>query len=352
MELNTFAEVAARYAAVKPMRGQHKDQDVRPIANRRQKWERIVKMDDSTYLLTDGHCGDPVFNWGMSHPSVPKVITREEQINLAPIVWRKLPDGTETVTVRNASGVHGQCNSRYKFLEAYLPAGLIFCMTRQGDHYIARGGQAGRSRYYSRDANNYGNKHYLSFSNTAPKWLHDTYKAYRDAGKPYYKSDWAQLEDDGAALTFQRVGKWLWSFVGGGKPRTVELPRVKKDEKAQYKEKLEAFFNYCLIMRPLMDTSYAQQSKFSDEVRAWMGETGQKWGYWRAIAGQAPAEVIRPMLDSEHPMHLHLALEVMTSVLHTMPEDEKQLREARSAFNNWANRAFHFMTKVTETREV
>ena len=351
MRLNTFDEVAAKYAAVKPMRGQHKGQDVRPIGGRRQKWERIVKMDDSTYLLTDAHYADPVFNWGRSHASVPKVITREEQINLAPIVWRKLPDGTETVTVRNASGPYGHQNMRYKFLEAYLPAGLVFCMTRQGDHYVARARPSRDYRYYRRDAYNYGDRHYLSFSNTVPKWLHDTYKAYRDAGNAYYKSDWTQVEDDGAALTFQRVGEWLWSFVGGGKPRTVELPRVKKDEKAQYKEKLEAFFNYCLIMRPMMEASYAQQSKFREETRAWHKEAGQTWPYWRSIAGQAPAEVIRPMLDPEHPMHLHLAFEVMTSILHSMPEDEKQLREARSAFNNWANRAFHFMTKVTETRE-
>lgn len=349
--IDTFDEVAARYAAVKPMRGQLKGQDVRPIDNRRQKWERIVKMDDSTYLLTDGHYGDPVFCWGPSHETVPRVVSREEQINLAPIVWRKLPDGTETVTVRNASGPYGHQNMRYKFLEAYLPAGLMFCMTRQGDHYIARGGQAGRSRYYSRDAYNYGDKHYLAFSSTVPKWLHDTYKAYRDAGNAYYKSDWTQIEDDGAALTFKRVGVGQWEFVGGGKPRTVELSRVKKDEKAQYKEKLEAFFNYCLIMRPMMDTSYAQQNKFRDEVRTWMEETGQKWPYWRAIGGGAPAEVIRPMLDAEHPMHLHLAFEVMSNILHSMPEDAAQLREARSNFNNWANRAFHFMTTVTETRE-
>lgn len=352
MRLNTFDEVAAKYAAVKPMRGQHKDQDVRPIGNRRQKWERIVKMDDSTYLLTDAHYADPVFCWGPSHASVPKVITREEQINLAPIVWRKLPDGTETVTVRNASGVYGQCNSRYTFLEFNLPSGLVFCMTRQGDHYVARGDSAHRYRYHNRNAGNYGDKHYLAFSNTAPKWLHDTYKAYRDAGTTYYKSDWTQVEDDGAALTFKRVGDCAWAFVGGGKPRTVELPRVKKDEKAQYKEKLDAFFNYCLIMRPMMDTSYEQHRKFSEETRAWHKEAGQPWYYSRSIAGQAPAEVIRSMLDPEHPMHLHLAFEVMTSVLHVMPEDEQQLREARAAFNNWANRAFHFMTKVTETREV
>jgi len=65
--LNTFDQVAAHYAAVKPMRGKHKDDNVRPIGKRSRAWERIVKMDEDTYLLTDPHYGDPVFSfWGCS----------------------------------------------------------------------------------------------------------------------------------------------------------------------------------------------------------------------------------------------------------------------------------------------
>ena len=52
--LNSFDQVAALYDSVKPMRGKHKHQEVRPIADRRRKGERPVKMSEDCNLSLDG----------------------------------------------------------------------------------------------------------------------------------------------------------------------------------------------------------------------------------------------------------------------------------------------------------
>ena len=55
VNLSTFDEVANAYTGTKPLRGKHAQHDVRPIADRRRKHERIKKLDSNCYLLMDGH---------------------------------------------------------------------------------------------------------------------------------------------------------------------------------------------------------------------------------------------------------------------------------------------------------
>ncbi len=354
--LNTFDEVADLYARVKPLRGKHKPDDVRPIGKRSRKTERVVKIDDNTYLLTDSHWGDPVFTWWGTCDGAPRTVSREEQIMLAPIVWRRHPDGSETVTVRNASGVWGQHNGRYDFLWCHLPRGLTFCMKRNGEHYISRGGVASvRYSYQAKNADLYGNKHYLSLSKTLPRYVVEDVKR-RVAENPnnYYSTylKWMTTEDDGAALTFKRLDdRGSWEFIGGGRPRIVELPRVKKDEKAAYKDKIAAFVNYCFVMRPLMEISYNQQHKMNEAVKEWQEQTGRKWAYWRNMTSSIPADIAREALDPEHPLYLPFAYNLMMAHLQRMPETKEQLAHVRAGVNRWLNKVLGFTTKVIEERE-
>ena len=62
--LNTFEQVESRYNSIKPMisKNHTKEQDIRPLGERRKKHERIKKLRDSCYALMDGYnYGDDVF---------------------------------------------------------------------------------------------------------------------------------------------------------------------------------------------------------------------------------------------------------------------------------------------------
>lgn len=352
--LNTFDEVAAHYAAVKPLRGnKHRGDDLRPIGKRHRKWERIVKMDENTYLLADAHYGDPIFTYWEPENGVQKVITREEQTNLAPIVWRRHPDGTETVTARNATGGWGQHNARYSFLQDFLPRGLLFCMNRSGDHYVARALHPNRG-YYAPDSASYSDKHYLSISTTVPSYILKDLKQAAVLHPNGYQQKylkWMTDVDDGAALTFKRESGRIWSFVGGGRPRTVELPRVKVDEKASYKGKIAAFINYCFIMRPMMEMGWQQREKLTAEVGEWQVATKVKWELWGGMTRYIPAEIAREMLDPEHPMYLHFAYSLMYERMNRLPETDKDLANMKAGMNRWLNKTLGFVTTVVEERK-
>jgi len=352
--LNTFDEVAAHYAAVKPLRGsKHRGDDLRPIGKRSRKWERVVKMDENTYLLTDAHYGDPIFTYWEPENGVQKVITREEQTNLAPIVWRRHPDGSETVTARNATGGWGQHNARYSFLQDFLPRGLLFCMNRSGDHYVARALHPNRG-HYAPDSASYDNKHYLSISTTVPSYILEDLKqltAINPNGYQLKYMKWMTDVDDGAAVTFKRKSGCIWSFVAGGRPRTVELPRVMADVKAPYKEKIAAFINYCFIMRPMMQISWQQQTTLNTEVEAWQATESRSWPIWGGMARHIPNETARAMLDPEHPMYLHFAYALMYDRMSRLPQNDKDLANMKAGMNRWINKTLGFVTTVVEERK-
>ena len=48
----TFETVKERYEATKPIQGQRKEQNIRPILRRDRSWERIVKVSDTEYYIT------------------------------------------------------------------------------------------------------------------------------------------------------------------------------------------------------------------------------------------------------------------------------------------------------------
>ncbi len=119
--LTTFDRVAAHYEYTKPLRGKHAKDDVRPLGDRARKWERIKKVNNNCYVLTDGyHTGDDVFGSSSYGGKARGKPTEADIINLSPIVWRKHKDGTETIKVRNATG-QGAHTSRYSFLDRHLP---------------------------------------------------------------------------------------------------------------------------------------------------------------------------------------------------------------------------------------
>ena len=60
--LETFGAVAKHYKMIDPVVStRHKlEDDIRPLGDRRRKWERVKKFSDNCYALYDGEMGDNV----------------------------------------------------------------------------------------------------------------------------------------------------------------------------------------------------------------------------------------------------------------------------------------------------
>lgn len=335
--INSFADAEARYYTVKPLRGRYKDHNVRPLGERHQRHERIKKINDNCYILLDWGYADDVFRSEWYTGSITKpVVTEAEQIMLAPIVWQRHPDGTETVKVRNATEL-GQANGRYKMLQWYLPWGLSFNITRQGEHYVS--------------CRSTGANHWLNLSRTVPK---ATYDAMHNGKHGLFGiAKVAQVEDDGAALIFKRVGDGKFEYVSGGTPRMITRTRVNKELKAPFQPLLDNLFTYCLTMRPLLNIrDYDYQRRMQAEVSDWLKANNHpKATYWGGLGNKlaGEGELLRTMLSPEHDLYLHLAFDFMSGPMQSgMPEDAKELSELRAMFNSWANKVFGFQYQIQE----
>ena len=127
---NSFDGVVKMYNSIKPLRGKRLEQDIRPIGERSKWWERIIKVDNSTYVITDG-----LWSWTYNQMEVlndPEVADR--LLSFAPIVWTREEDG-DYITVRNTSEGN-QSQSRYRTLIAWLPGVLRFSYGGNGKHWV------------------------------------------------------------------------------------------------------------------------------------------------------------------------------------------------------------------------
>ena len=211
LQYNSFEYIAELYANTKPLVSKlhTREQDIRPIGDRNRKHERIAKINDNCYILQDGyHTGDDAFPaYYYRNDDVTLKPTEAEVLKLAPIVWRKHRDGSQTITIRNGTG-GGAHMSRYSFLDRHLPQGLEFLITN-GKQFVVN------------DANRY----YLAKSNTVAEY------ALRPEGKRGVMTS----RDDGVSLTFKRITKYpmCFEFVSGGKA-IPKPPKQIVDKKANW----------------------------------------------------------------------------------------------------------------------
>ena len=109
--LSSFDEVANAYNSIKPIRGARLAEDLRPLAERRYWWNRVVRISDTKYALNDGY-------WAWSNGFADSI--REQT---CPILWERKEDG-DYITVRNHIN-GGSAVSRYGFLQSFLPQGML-----------------------------------------------------------------------------------------------------------------------------------------------------------------------------------------------------------------------------------
>ena len=107
----TFDKIAKRYEEIVPLRGKRKAQDIRPHGERRRDWERIVKVNDNEYYLTNN-----AYNYYEKHGyTVSRAIT-----------FKRDDVGNETITVHIPRQYWGDDRERLTPKQLGLPSWFFF----------------------------------------------------------------------------------------------------------------------------------------------------------------------------------------------------------------------------------
>jgi len=346
-KLNSFDEVAETYAKTKPVVSKNHtvEQDVRPIGKRARKWERIIKVNDYCYALSCGGYADPVFNWGFSQQLKEHPLTAKDIALCSPIVWRKHKDGTETITVRNGAG-EWQHNNTYSFISRALPRELWFRQTREGKQFI-----------YNRSA---GQTLHLPKTRSVPRHVMEHHKKNAASRKStWYDHKYLkafQTGDDGLSVTFKRETDGRFTLVGEPQKVMMDRTRVNKDQKREFKEHIETFYQWCLAMYPMLRSQidWAFRNELNKELME-LAKEHKINGYknsWGELFKYSEAELVRTILkDPEHVMRYGLGvagIDIITHADHDCEEEDETLRAKyiRAKFNNWINKVAGFATKV------
>jgi hypothetical protein len=358
-KINCFADAEARYRDTKPLVSKNHtlEQDVRPVGDRTRKQERIIKISDTCYALSCGGRADPVFTWGLSvdnHIRAAYPITPAEIARLSPIVWRKLKDGTETITIRNGAG-EWQHNHIYSFINRALPRNIGFVQTREGKQFL---NTYERSRIH------------LPKTTSAPRYLVEHWKAEKQKGKmPAWAKAYmnaATAGDDGLSVTFKREESGRFTLVGEPHKVMVDRTYVNKELKASLKKDVTAFLEHVTVLYPLMQAQINwslrdHTNKELKQIAAELKLDKQVGGlYGNLFQGAEPKLIHRIIKDQEHPMRHSLTLTAMFKIYDavsgfqmwkhndTPSEEVEKLRNAhiRSSVNKWINEVCGFNNTI------
>lgn len=276
-KLNTFDQVVETYNSIKPIRGQHATPDRRPLGARRYWWERVVKMDENTYVLNDGY-------WTTNaNPNAMRLT--------APIMWERKPDG-DFITIR--SHLNGGVGvSRYWFLTRYLPDKMRFHYAN-GKHFVHCNGR----------------DYYLPKSSGSIDWAVGQINLTTDC-KIVFK-----CEADGS---FTR-----WNDLQPFKTR-----RINKELDKEYKPKIAALWEWMQAVLPVLGKNLSNE-RYEYAKQLLGGNNNCYWDWTQHIV----PELARSILDDEeHPLRLAygaaLANEIgarQDGMFMVKPESVKNLR--------------------------
>jgi hypothetical protein len=353
-KLDSFADAEKRYNDTKPVHSKHHtlEQDVRPVGKRSRKWERIIKVDDSTYVLSCGGFFDSVFGWGPGDETFRRhyPVTTEEVVRLAPIVWRKHKDGTETITIRNGAGDWSH-NAVYSFVSRALPSELWFRQTREGKQFI-----------YNRSQ---GQTVHLPKTTSAPCHVLEYYKDQlsktRNRGwiEKYAKS--YTPGDDGLSVTFKREANGTFTLVGEAHKVMVDRTRINKTMKSDFKADIAGLFESATALYPLMRTQLGatllqNTSKDLQDIAKELSIEGYKHSYG-SLFKQSDTALVRDILKNpEHPMRHGLNIAAMFELHYAMrrldgdEQNDAHNTPGRACFNKWINTLGGFTVTTREEK--
>lgn len=240
MRFDTFNEVKKWYDETKPIisRNHTALDDIRPLHNRRYKWERIVKLSDNKYAIVDGSWSPLTYN---TSTESDRSFNLEVIEKMGAILWEKRVDG-EYIHIRGCANGNYSI-SRYKLLDMNLPWSLRHVSnTRQGHHWI-------------RDT--VGNKEYkLPKMLAKMKWNQNAIEKYEDNSLVFKRVE----DEHGRTVAWERVGEV-----------TITGTTLDLDRKKQLKPALKSFYQWLTTMQPLIPTDWESSREFSSLMAEGLG---------------------------------------------------------------------------------
>lgn len=334
--IERFESAERAYKDIKPVVSKYhtEEQDVRPLGNRRNKWERIVKVNDNCYALLNGFDrSDTLRNmWCMRGRELD--LSPEAVKRWAPIVWERHPDRkdvfgdpVETVTVRGIKRSHD--HARLKFIRSYLPRAIDMpdsSTVRIDDvrMYLPRTNE--------RDD---GDKNFMVFERNTSAWGPRFYLTSEEFARPKIQS------------------------------------RINKELKAKIKPHMDAFYEWVCAMAPILpsapswassaDSTTKLQNRVDDyheraskyrEYR--MNQTkklvdaGVMTGFWSAKF--VPERTIEAIVTEDTELRLALAVLFLETSELQKCKTKEDFKYARTQYNRWINRVCG-LVKTTEVIE-
>jgi hypothetical protein len=292
--LHTFADVERKYANTTPIVSKHhkKEDDVRPLGDRRHKERRIVQLSSRCYALVSS-AENLHHTWGMERGTTqwrreptPSFNTPEDIRRCASVLWTKRADGTEVLRIRN--GAWGNQNRLYAFFGAVLPFGVKFKLGHNGKHTIS----------CRQEDETWKHDLWLPHSKVAGSSFLSTYDYQRKNGQVEH--------DDKRYILLRRRGEGRWEVLHDcGKAPNVLRKKVTKDEKAPYQAAFREFMKWARTMAPLLRPTDDADDAWVQEAKEYSGFKG--WGDRTCILKAIPLEDRRAILTREdHPMRVPL----------------------------------------------
>lgn len=303
-----FDRIRAKYESVKPIVSKKSTlaDDVRPIGARRNKIERIIKVDENTYVLSDG-----VLSSVRSYSPMPP----EMELQFAPIMVQRKADG-DYIRLRSGS-VQSTWMGRYGFLQAYTPAGMSF------------GVGSGRAN---------------AIYTHVDRKLHPL-------PRMYYEVDWSTgvvVKDGGEMLWFKQTSPDTYE-------RTSELYALKtnnidRDAKSPYRKHLRDYFNWVCVMSPMLLSGMESKWRARDAAVVDFLEVGGKDIFANSYV---PMRIPTPELsaltkdilkDDEHVLRTALATMVLIECNASLKTftDIDSIKRFRSQYNRLMNKMLDF----------
>lgn len=300
MRLCTFDQVVQHYERIKPVLSKHhsvKD-DVRPIGARNRKWERIKRIDDTTYALLDGNYGHTMWS-GNDH---------EYENTMAPIVWTREADG-DYIRIRNHANTSSG-SSRYDFLFHNLPRGMAFQAYGDGKQAVSVIVAPGRVEEIP-----------------LPKC-----KVQFDYGTR------TMTYDDNVFLKFRVEGNAIFTRVG--EKLTVVTGRINLVEKKQWRERIDAFYKYMDVFGPMIKVDWESRRIYCEVITSWCSDNGiqSQRGMWNIH--QVEPDVVRQVFTQEdHPLRVAIACLILDYTHAKEGTPDITPTKVRAAYNRLVNKA-------------
>jgi len=299
--VNSFRDIADRYANTKPIRGTK----IIPIGSRTRKFEHVIKVSDTRYdMLLDHTLSNTNYYYSTKHV----VVTWEMQKDV------------EVVTIHN----NGE-TSMYTFLDNLLPHDLRF--------YIYGG--TGRQ--------------YISMN-----WKQS--RPYEWVGKDEGDKDYYLPKDYSKPIQFARKNS-KWQHIGTEYVFRHAMTQVNKDAKAEIKPYADKFYEWITTvyaMLPCNDWEYTRkmQGELDEYMREDIKFKNAPYSEQQKLEIELFKEIMR---DTNHPMRLNLAvLWLRTSDLYHYHDGAKTIKDqaeasrVRGHWNRWINKTLGLTKNIHE----